>query len=109
MSCHSETPLVESLSEAEVKAKEFYTSCLDVNETIETLGAQPLLDLIHSQFSGWSVNWDANSLDFQDTLEKMHALKKSGFFSFGVGEDNKEPTRNIMQVHSIDFTAPSPR
>ena len=85
-----------------MKAKDFYTSCLDANEIAETLGAQPLLDLIHEQFSGWTVNWDVNTLDFQSTLEKIHALGMSSFFAFFVDEDDKEPTRNILQVrHGI--------
>jgi len=96
--CGTETPLNESLSEAEVKAKKFYTSCLDVNGTIESLGAQPLLDLVHKEFSGWSPSWDVGAWDFQDTLEKIHAHGMSSFFSFWVGEDEKEPTKNIMQV-----------
>jgi len=94
----AESLLNESLSEAEAKAKNYYTSCLDVNQTIQTLGAQPLLDLIQRQFSGWTVNWEAGVWDFQDTLEKLHALGISSFFSFWVAEDEKEPTKNILQV-----------
>ena len=89
----------ESLSEAEVKAKRYYTSCLDVNQTVETLGAKPLLDLINNQFRGWTVNWDVGAWNFQDTLEKIHALGISSFFSFWVGEDEKEPTKHILQVN----------
>jgi len=94
----AELPLNESLSESETKAKKYYISCLDANQTIENLGAQPLLDLLQEQFKGWSLTWDVNALDFQDTLEKVHTLVMSGFFSFNVGEDEKEPTKNIMQV-----------
>jgi len=97
--CCAELPLNESLSNAEMKAKNYYTSCLDVNQTIETLGAQPLLDLIQQQFTGWTVNWDVGAWDFQDTVEKIHALAISGFFSFWVAEDEKEPTKNILQVN----------
>jgi len=97
--CRPETPLNESLSEAEAKAKKYYTSCLDVNQTIETLGATPLLDLIQKQFRGWTVNWNVGAWDLQDTLEKIHALGMSSFFSFWVAEDEKEPTKNILQVN----------
>ena len=100
LSACAELPLNESLSEAETKAKKYYISCLDVNQTIQSLGARPLLDLLHDSFKGWSVNWDlkADVWDFQDTLEKIHFRGMSGFFSFWVAEDEKEPTKNILQV-----------
>jgi len=88
----------ESLSEAEAKAKNYYISCLDANQTVEALGAQPLLDLIHDKFPGWTVNWDLGVWDFRGTLEKIHALGMSSFFSSWVAEDEKEPTKNILQV-----------
>jgi len=98
LSIRAETALNESQSEAEAKAKNYYISCLDPNQTVERLGAQPLLDLIHSQFSAWTVNWDLGVYDFQDTLEKIHALGMSSFFQFFVGQDEKEPTKNILQA-----------
>lgn len=106
MRVFAEAPLNESRSEAEAKAKKYYTSCLDVNQTIQSLGAQPLLDLLHDAFKGWSVNWDLrlNAWDFQDTLQKIHLHGMSSFFSFWVAEDEKEPTKNILQVilqHSL--------
>jgi len=94
----AELPLNESLSEAEVKAKNYYISCLDVDQTVENLGAQPLLDLMHKQFSSWTANWEAAEWNFQDTVEKIHVLGISSFFSFWVSEDEKEPTKNILQV-----------
>ena len=33
-------------SEAEQKAKLYYQSCMDVNDTIEDLGAKPMHDLM---------------------------------------------------------------
>lgn len=33
-------------SDAQIKAKVYYRSCLDKNETIEKLGSKPLLDFI---------------------------------------------------------------
>jgi len=90
--------LNESLSEAEAKAKNYYISCLDANQTVEALGAQPLLDLIHDKFPGWTVNWDLGVWDFQGTLENIHALGKSSFFSSFISEDAKQPTKNILQV-----------
>jgi len=88
------------LSEAEAKAKNYYISCLDVDQTIETLGEKPLFDLIHEQFKGWSVNWNLQRKrwDLQDTLEKIHALGMCSFFCFSVGKDEKQPTRHILKV-----------
>jgi len=88
---------------AEVKAKNYYMACMDVNQTIQTLGAQPLLDLIHRQFTGWTVNWEAGVWDFQHTLEKLHALGISSFFSFAVGADMKHPSSYILQVNWINL------
>jgi len=87
------------LSNAERKAKKYYTSCLDVSETAETLGAKPLLNLIQKQFRGWTVNWDVGAWDLQDTLEKIQALGISSFFSFWVGEDDEVPTKHILKVN----------
>ena len=99
--CRAERPFSDSVSEAETKAKKFYTACLDVSQTAETLGATPLLDLIHEQFPGWTVNWDLQHTpwDLQDTLEKIHALFISSLFSFWVGVDDEEPTKYILTVN----------
>lgn len=32
----------------------YYESCLDVNDTVETLGAKPMLDLIQ-KLGGWNI------------------------------------------------------
>jgi len=95
----AESPQNESLSEAETKAKLYYISCLDANRTIQRLGARPLLDLIDERFTAWTVNWDVGSWNFQETLEHIHALGMSAFFSFWVAEDEKVPTQNILQVN----------
>ena len=84
-----------------MKAKKYYTSCLDVNQTIQSLGARPLLDLIHEKFRGWTFNWDLAEWNFQDVLENIHMHGTSGFFSFWVAEDEKEPTKNILQVNCM--------
>lgn len=97
-----ESPLNESLSEAEKKAKMYYVSCLDVNRTVEKLGAAPLLNLMR-EFGGWAVSasagvWNESAWNLQTTLERIHSLGLSNFFSVWVGEDEKNPTSNILQV-----------
>lgn len=96
-----ESPLNESQSEAEKKAKLYYISCLDINKTVENLGAAPLLNLMR-ELGGWSVSsssgvWDASKWNFQQMLEKIHSLGLSNFFSMWVAEDEKNPTKNILQ------------
>lgn len=96
-----ESPLNESLSEAEKKAKMYYVSCLDVNRTVEKLGAAPLLNLMR-EFGGWAVSasagvWNESAWNLQTTLERIHSLGLSNFFSVWVGEDEKNPTSNILQ------------
>ena len=40
------------VSEAEKRAQRYYQSCLDVNDTMETLGGKPVLELL-GQIGGW--------------------------------------------------------
>lgn len=97
-------------NEAEVKAKLYYTSCMDPNKTIEDLGAQPLLDLIH-EFGGWNLitsgskmRWDPKTWNFQESLEQGHALTLSTFFNMWVGEDEKTLNKtNILQVGLMEW------
>ncbi|XP_071439614.1 endothelin-converting enzyme homolog isoform X2 [Hetaerina americana] len=49
-----ERPLTEQKSKAEKKAKLYYISCLDANETIETLGSAPMLRLL-KDVGGWNI------------------------------------------------------
>lgn len=100
----SYSPLNESLSGAERKAKIYYASCLDVNRTVEKLGAAPLLTLMR-EFGGWAVStsagvWNEREWNFQRTLEKIHSLGLSNFFNMWVGEDEKNPAKNILQVRN---------
>lgn len=49
-----EKPIAELKSKAEKKAKIYYESCLDVNDTIEELGAKPMIKLL-KEVGGWNV------------------------------------------------------
>lgn len=105
-----ESPLNESLSGAERKAKIYYASCLDVNHTVEKLGAAPLLTLMR-EFGGWAVStsagvWNEREWNFQRTLEKIHSLGLSNFFNMWVGEDEKNPTKNILQFDQGGIVLP---
>ena len=103
----SEQPINESLSDSEVKTKKYYLSCMDPGKVVESLGAAPLIEMINNVFKGWTVGgenpatgggWKSNKWNFQDTLEAAHDHGLSNFFSVWVGEDEKMPTQNILQV-----------
>lgn len=95
-----EKPLNASESDAEIKAKLYYQSCMDKNKTIDKLGSKPLEGLIRT-FGGWPISnrtgvWDKNKWTFQDALEKMKVF--GVFFSYYIGEDDKNSTINIIQI-----------
>ncbi|XP_076306637.1 M13 family metallopeptidase neprilysin 3 isoform X2 [Tachypleus tridentatus] len=96
-------------SEAEKKARIYYYSCLDKNETMEELGAQPLLDFI-KQIGGWNItgNFDVNRWNFQNTLELIHnTYNRGGLFSWGVGVDERNSSQNILQVDQGGLSLPT--
>ena len=107
MSTESDSHDNKLSSSAEKKAAMYYASCLDVNQTLATLGSAPLVDLLWDTFGGWTVAPDPNgkisfnesAWDFQRSLEQIHSLGVYGFFSVWVAEDDKMPTRNILQVY----------
>ena len=87
-------------SESEKKAKLYYLSCMDANETIEALGAKPMLDLL-DDVGGWNITGKFNISSW--SLQKsMHVLQNvynmGGLFSWAVNEDDRNSTRHIIQV-----------
>lgn len=90
----------EVKSEAEKKARIYYTSCLDKNETVDKLGAKPMIELL-SKIGGWNISGDLDisQWNFQRTLELLHnQYNRGGLFSWGVGEDERNSSRNILQL-----------
>ena len=83
-----EKPSTEFKSDAEKKAKIYYESCLDSNETIERLGAQPMLDLLN-EVGGWNLSgpFNLSNWSLQKTLHLLHnEYNMGGLFSWAVGE-----------------------
>ena len=75
---------------------------MDENKTIEKLGATPLLNYIR-ELGGWNITsragaWDGTNWRYQDTLERLHNLELSVLFSTWVAVDEKDTTKNILQV-----------
>ncbi|XP_014666380.1 PREDICTED: endothelin-converting enzyme 1-like [Priapulus caudatus] len=93
-----EQPLPANASVSALKAQKYYKSCLDKNDTMELLGAQPLLDLI-AKVGGWNITgeFDLETWNFQSTLQKLNDYV-SAFFGVWVGEDDKNSTTHILQV-----------
>lgn len=68
-----EQPIDNFKSKAEQKAKMYYESCLDVNDTIEELGAKPMLQLLR-ELGGWNVTdsgFNVTKFGLQATLQKV--------------------------------------
>ncbi|VVC45563.1 Hypothetical protein CINCED_3A014184 [Cinara cedri] len=102
------TPLNTSIK-AELKAKMYFTACMDPNNTIETLGAQPLIDLI-DQIGGWNISglWNSTKWNLQTTLEIVHNnYNMVGLFSWMVGEDDRNSSRHIIQIDEGALTLPT--
>lgn len=77
---------------------------MDANETIETLGAQPMLTLLDT-IGGWSISgkFNASAWSLQNS---MHILQNKynmgGLFSWSVNEDDKNSSQHIIQVRFND-------
>nr|CAD7417227.1 unnamed protein product [Timema cristinae] len=87
-------------SDAEKKARRYYISCMDANETIEALGAEPLLDILNKT-GGWNIsgNFDIHKWDLQETLHSLqNRYNMGGLFTWAVGEDDRNSSRHIIQV-----------
>lgn len=91
------------VSEAEKGAQRYYQSCLDVNETVESLGPKPMLELV-GQIGGWPAidpSLDDRSWDFERAIQTAHnIMNMGGFFTWAVAEDDKNSSRHVIQVSS---------
>lgn len=91
-------------SKAEKKAKYYFLSCMDANDTIETLGAKPMLDLLDT-IGGWNVSGKFNISEWS-LQNSMHILQNvynmDGLFTWAVNEDDRNSSRHIIQVRNED-------
>lgn len=107
-----ERPYDELKSESEKKAKRYYASCVDLNETMEALGGKPMLELL-DKVGGWNVttaNWtdSATNWSLQTTLHNLHnGLNMGGLFTWSIGEDDRNSSRNIIQIDQGGLTLPT--
>uniref|UniRef100_A0A8D8LU72 Endothelin-converting enzyme 1 n=1 Tax=Cacopsylla melanoneura TaxID=428564 RepID=A0A8D8LU72_9HEMI len=104
-----EKPITSMKSKAEQKAKTYYMSCMDANETIEGLGAKPLLELL-DKVGGWSISgkFNISSWRLQRTVETlMIDYSMMGFFSWYVSEDDRNSSRYTIVVDQSGLTLPT--
>ncbi|KAK4877932.1 hypothetical protein RN001_010438 [Aquatica leii] len=105
-----EKPIENLKSKAEQKAKLYYESCLDVNETIEALGAKPMINLMN-KIGGWNVtnnNFSISSWSLQNVLQLIQNKYNIGaLFSYVVGEDDRNSSRHVIQIDQSGLTLPT--
>ncbi|KAK0175625.1 hypothetical protein PV327_009363 [Microctonus hyperodae] len=105
-----EKPLSEMMSEAEKKAKLYYLSCMDANETIESLGSKPIVDLLNN-IGGWNISGGNFNISNWNLQRSMHVLQNiynmGGLFSWAVNEDDRNSTRHIIQLDQGGLTLPT--
>ncbi|KOX79211.1 Endothelin-converting enzyme 1 [Melipona quadrifasciata] len=99
-------PFEEMKSKAEKKAKYYFLSCMDANDTIETLGAKPMQDLLDS-IGGWNISgkFNVSQWSLQNTMHILeNVYNMDGLFAWAVNEDDRNSSRHIIQArhHLID-------
>ncbi|XP_021915643.1 endothelin-converting enzyme homolog isoform X4 [Zootermopsis nevadensis] len=108
-----EKPFVELKSKAEEKAKMYYLSCMDSNETIEALGAKPMLNLLR-KVGGWNISavggkpFNVSAWNLQNTIQVLqNRYNMGGLFSWAVGEDDRNSSRHVIQIDQGGLTLPT--
>jgi membrane metallo-endopeptidase-like protein 1 len=105
-----EQPIENLKSKAEKKAKMYYESCLDVNDTVEDLGAEPMHTLLR-KLGGWTITdsgFNDQTWSFQNVVQMVQNKYNIGaLFSYVVGEDDKNSSRYILQIDQSGLTLPT--
>ncbi|VEN40265.1 unnamed protein product, partial [Callosobruchus maculatus] len=105
-----EQPIETLKSKAEQKAKMYYESCLDSNDTVEQLGARPMQDLL-IKLGGWNVTnsgFNVDSWTLQNITQTVqNRYNIGGLFSYAVGEDDRNSTRHVLQIDQNGLTLPT--
>ncbi|RXM99755.1 Endothelin-converting enzyme 2 [Acipenser ruthenus] len=101
-----ENTTFNSSSEAEKKTQHYYLSCLN-EQSVEELGAQPLIDLIN-KIGGWNITgpWDKDN--FMEVLKTVSGpYRAMPFFTIYVSVDPKNSNSNVIQVDQSGLFLPS--
>jgi membrane metallo-endopeptidase-like protein 1 len=74
---------------------------MDKEEIQDKLGAKPLIELL-TKVGGWSITpsgFNLSTFAYQTQMQILHNdFNMGGFFSWAVGEDDRNSTRHIIQV-----------
>uniref|UniRef100_A0A3P8UYM2 Endothelin converting enzyme like 1 n=1 Tax=Cynoglossus semilaevis TaxID=244447 RepID=A0A3P8UYM2_CYNSE len=102
---------------AERKVKEFYKSCINIQE-IDKLGSDPMTDVIDS-CGGWDLvgappgaaGWEQDGApprpDFNELLYRTQGVYSTPvFFSLTVNVDDKNSSRNAIRIDQEGLTLP---
>ncbi|KAF7393366.1 hypothetical protein HZH68_010185 [Vespula germanica] len=84
-------------------------NALDANETIEALGAQPLLNLLDT-IGGWNIsgNFSIERWSLQNSMQILqNVYNMGGLFSWTVNEDDRNSSRYIIQIDQGGLTLPA--
>lgn len=96
------------LSDAEIKAKNLYESCMNY-ELLEQRGITPLLDLLKS-LGGWPAldpNWSSENFNWLNLTAKLRLYNNDIFLVQWVGPDIKNSDENIVQFDQTSLGLPT--
>ncbi|OQR72212.1 endothelin-converting enzyme 2-like [Tropilaelaps mercedesae] len=97
-------------SSAERLAKTYYLSCLDRNDTIESLGSTPIDELL-TQLGGWNISssgFNPTSWKLQSSIElAQNTFSRGVFFAWMVAPDERNSSRHIITLDQGGLTLPS--
>ncbi|XP_034023687.1 endothelin-converting enzyme-like 1 [Thalassophryne amazonica] len=104
-------------SSAERKVKEFYRSCVNIQE-IDKLGSDPMMEVIDScggwdlvgappSAAGWEREGAPQRPDFNELLYRTQGMYSTAvFFSLTVNVDDKNSSRNAIRIDQEGLTLP---
>uniref|UniRef100_A0A8C6UQ53 Endothelin converting enzyme-like 1 n=1 Tax=Neogobius melanostomus TaxID=47308 RepID=A0A8C6UQ53_9GOBI len=101
---------------AERKVKEFYRSCVNIEE-IDALGSEPMVEVIDScggwdqasvqHTAGWMTEGAPQRPDINEMLYRTQGVYSTAvFFSLTVNVDDKNSSRNAIRVDQEGLTLP---
>lgn len=106
----TERPVATLKSNAEKKAKLYYQSCLDEDDIMEKLGAEPMNQLL-VQIGGWNASasgFNVTGWSLERTVRLLqNKYNMGGLFSWAVGEDDRNSSRHIIQIDQGGLTLPT--
>lgn len=74
---------------------------MDKDEIQTKLGAEPLIKLL-ADIGGWSITpsgFNISTFSYQNQMQILHNdYNMGGFFTWAVGEDDRNSSRNSIQV-----------